>query len=212
MIAYLEDFLFPREEINRPLKTFSGGERSRLQMALNLKEPGDIWIFDEPTNDLDLETLQILEKTLTEFEGSVILISHDRSFLSNITNRVWLLDQKKLEYFHGGYEQVSPYLEALALNRELESEQEAEVQKVVSPEVKAKKKLSNKEKDRLRKLPSLIESTETKIEELNSKISEMGSMELTKEDSEKLSLFATEMGNLEEELLAMYEEFEELQS
>ncbi|MBK24371.1 MAG: hypothetical protein CME70_10275 [Halobacteriovorax sp.] len=212
VIAYLEDFLFPREEINRPLRTFSGGERSRLQMALNLKEPGDIWIFDEPTNDLDLETLQILEKTLTEFEGSVILISHDRSFLSNITNRVWLLDSKKLEYFHGGYEQVSPYLEALALNKELESEQETVIQEAPNPEVKSKKKLSNKEKDRLRKLPTLIESSERKIEELNSKISEMGAMELTKEDSEKLSLLATEMGDLEEELLAMYEEFEELQS
>lgn len=211
VISYLEDFLFPRGELNRPLKTFSGGERSRLQMALNLKEPGDIWIFDEPTNDLDLETLQILEKTLEEFEGSIILISHDRSFLSNVTNRVWLLDDKHIEFFQGGYEQVSPYLEAMALQKEL-----AKVKPVTQPKEDQKKqdkrKLTNKEKDRLRKLPSLIEETEVKIEELNSTISEMGSQELSKEDSLILSEKAAEMGQLEEDLLAMYEEFEELQS
>lgn len=211
VISYLEDFLFPRAEINRPLKTFSGGERSRLQMALNLKEPGDIWIFDEPTNDLDLETLQILEKTLMNFEGSIILISHDRSFLSNITNRVWLLDHKKIEHFQAGYDQVSPYLEALAMNKELEKVKPDEIEVKVSDQA-VKRKLSNKEKDRLRKLPKLIEESEAKVEQINSTITELGAKELSKEDANKLSELATQMGTLEENLLAMYEEFEELQS
>ena len=78
VISYLEDFLFPREEIHRPLKTFSGGEKNRLQMALNLKESADLFIFDEPTNDLDIDTLQILETKLAEFNESLLLISHDR--------------------------------------------------------------------------------------------------------------------------------------
>ncbi|MFT6068201.1 MAG: ATP-binding cassette subfamily F protein uup [Bacteriovoracaceae bacterium] len=213
VISYLEDFLFPREEINRPLRTFSGGERSRLQMALNLKEPGDIWIFDEPTNDLDLETLQILEKALMDFEGSIILISHDRSFLSNITNRVWLLDHKKIEFFQAGYEQVSPYLEALALSKEFEEEgQSEELSKAAGAPVIQKKKLSNKEKDRLKKLPKLIETTERKIEELNSKVLELGTKELSQEESKQLAHLASEMGTLEESLLSMYEEFELLQA
>lgn len=212
VISYLEDFLFPREEINRPLKTFSGGERSRLQMALNLKEPGDIWIFDEPTNDLDLETLQILEKTLMDFEGSIILISHDRSFLSNITNRVWLLDDKKIEHFQAGYEQVSPYLEALTLNKQLEENKPEEETQSVSTNNSPKKKISNKEKIRLRKLPSLIEQAEKDVEKYNSEITKMGTMELSKEEAEKLSTLATKMAVLEESLLAMYEEFEEIQS
>lgn len=213
VISYLEDFLFPREEINRPLRTFSGGERSRLQMALNLKEPGDIWIFDEPTNDLDLETLQILEKALMDFEGSIILISHDRSFLSNITNRVWLLDHKKIEFFQAGYEQVSPYLEALALSKEFEDDEETEVlSKAAAVQESPKKKLSNKEKDRLKKLPKLIQTTEAKIEELNKIVVDLGSKELNQDESKQLADIATEMGTLEESLLSMYEEFEELQS
>ncbi len=214
VISYLEDFMFPREEINRPLRTFSGGERSRLQMALNLKEPGDIWIFDEPTNDLDLETLQILEKALMDFEGSIILISHDRSFLSNITNRVWLLDQKKIEFFQAGYEQVSPYLEALALSKEFEEESQSEElsKSAGAPVPQKKKKLSNKEKDRLKKLPKLIENTEAKIEELNTIAVDLGTKELTQEESKQLAEVASEMGTLEESLLSMYEEFELLQA
>lgn len=212
VISYLEDFLFPREEINRPLRTFSGGERSRLQMALNLKEPGDIWIFDEPTNDLDLETLQILEKTLIAFEGSVLLISHDRSFLSNITNRVWLLDHKKIEFFQAGYEQVSPYLEALALSKEFEENENGQDTVEQPVQQSSKKKLSNKEKDKLKKLPKLIKTTESKIEELNKKVVDLGSKELNKDESKQLADFASEMGTLEESLLSMYEEFEELQS
>jgi len=117
--AWFESFLFNKDNIHRPLKTFSGGERNRLQMALNLTKAGDLWIFDEPTNDLDLETLGILETKLKEFKGSLILISHDRAFLSNTTNKVWLLDNQTLESFNGGYEQVAPYLDAIELEKEI---------------------------------------------------------------------------------------------
>ncbi len=117
--SYFESFLFHRDDIHRPLKTFSGGEKSRLQLALNLTRSGDILIFDEPTNDLDLETIGILEEKLTEFQGAVILISHDRAFLSTVTNKVWLLEDQKLQNFEGGYEQVAPYLEALEMERDL---------------------------------------------------------------------------------------------
>jgi ATP-binding cassette subfamily F protein uup len=89
--AYFEKFLFNRDEINRPLHTFSGGERNRLQMALNLAKSADLWIFDEPTNDLDLESLAILESHLAKFSGSLIVVSHDRAFLSSVTNKIWLL-------------------------------------------------------------------------------------------------------------------------
>jgi ATP-binding cassette subfamily F protein uup len=119
VFSYFESFLFHRDDIHRPLKTFSGGEKSRLQLALNLTRVGDILIFDEPTNDLDLETIQILEEKLGSFPGAVILISHDRTFLSTVTNKVWLLEDGKLQNFEGGYEQVSPYLEALEMERDL---------------------------------------------------------------------------------------------
>jgi ATP-binding cassette subfamily F protein uup len=119
VFSYFESFLFHRDDIHRPLKTFSGGEKSRLQLALNLTRVGDILIFDEPTNDLDLETIQILEEKLGTFQGAVILISHDRAFLSTVTNKVWMLEDGKLQNFEGGYEQVAPYLEAVEMEREL---------------------------------------------------------------------------------------------
>lgn len=121
VFSYFESFLFHRDDIHRPMKTFSGGEKSRLQLALNLTRVGDILIFDEPTNDLDLETIQILEEKLGSFQGAVILISHDRTFLSTVTNKVWLLEDGKLQNFEGGYEQVSPYLEALEMERDLKN-------------------------------------------------------------------------------------------
>jgi ATP-binding cassette subfamily F protein uup len=118
--SYFESFLFNRDDIHRPLKTFSGGEKSRLQLALNLTRVGDILIFDEPTNDLDLETIGILEEKLAAFQGAVILISHDRAFLSTVTNKVWLLENGKLQNFEGGYDQVAPYLDAIEMEKELE--------------------------------------------------------------------------------------------
>ncbi len=121
VFSYFESFLFHRDDIHRPLKTFSGGEKSRLQLALNLTRVGDILIFDEPTNDLDLETIQILEEKLGAFQGAVILISHDRTFLSTVTNKIWLLEEGKLQNFEGGYEQVAPYLEAVEMEKDLKN-------------------------------------------------------------------------------------------
>ncbi len=176
--AYFESFLFHRDDIKRPLKTFSGGEKSRLQLAFNLTKVGDILIFDEPTNDLDLETIQILEEKLSEFQGAVIIISHDRAFLSTVTNKVWLIDDKKLQNFEGGYDQVSPYLDALELERELEKSSkedkpEAKIEtKAEVPKVSMKKasKQTNKDKARIETLYAEIESTEEKLKIIQDKM------------------------------------------
>jgi ATP-binding cassette subfamily F protein uup len=165
--SYFESFLFHRDDIHRPLKTFSGGEKSRLQLALNLTRIGDILIFDEPTNDLDLETIQILEEKLSEFQGAVILISHDRAFLSTVTNKVWLLENKKLQNFEGGYEQVAPYLEVLELEREMADEDRTDPKavEITAPAKELQKlgNLNNKDKKRLETIYTDIESTETKL-------------------------------------------------
>ncbi len=113
--AYFESYLFSKSELNRPISTFSGGEKNRLQMALNFLHAGDLWIFDEPTNDLDLATLQILENNLAKFEGALILISHDRSFLANVTNKIWLMRNNRIELFNGGYEQAEAYIDAITI-------------------------------------------------------------------------------------------------
>lgn len=85
--SYLENFLFSSDEIKRPIHTFSGGEKNRLQLAQFMKHARDLWIFDEPTNDLDLETIGILEEELRNYEGALIIVGHDRSFIDNVTDK-----------------------------------------------------------------------------------------------------------------------------
>jgi ATP-binding cassette subfamily F protein uup len=208
VVSYFESFLFERTEIHRPLKTFSGGEKSRLQLALNFTRPGDILIFDEPTNDLDLETIQLLEEKLTNFDGALILISHDRAFLSTITNKVWLIENKSLEIFEGGYEQVTPYLEALELEKELK-EAEAEVPKVI---IKEKKPITNKEKERLQAIYGEIENTERKTKVIEEKLALFNFSDLSAPNSSQLKILTDAQHLLENQLLSLYEELEYLTS
>ena len=212
--SYFESFLFHRDDIHRPLKTFSGGEKSRLQLALNLTKSGDILIFDEPTNDLDLETIGILEEKLSEFQGAVILISHDRAFLSTVTNKVWLIENKKLQNFEGGYEQVAPYLEALDLEREM-AEDNIDSQNgtnaPLSP-VKEVIKLNNKEKKRLETIYDDIESTEGKLKIIEEKIANLDFSKLADPKNQELKILTDAQTVLEERLLALYEELEDLES
>ncbi len=211
VISYFESFLFERDDINRPLKTFSGGEKSRLQLALNLTKPGDILIFDEPTNDLDLETIQILEEKLAEFPGAVILISHDRAFLSTVTNKVWLIDEKKLQNFEGGYDQVSPYLEALEIEKELKENAKEAPQAPPQPATTQPKAVSNKNKLRLDTIYTDIESTEAKIKIIEEKIAGLDYTKLADPKNGELKILTDAQGVLEERLLALYQELEELE-
>ena len=216
--SYFESFLFGRDDIHRPLKTFSGGEKSRLQLAYNLTKIGDILIFDEPTNDLDLETIQILEEKLGEFPGAVILISHDRAFLSTVTNKVWLLDEKKLQNFEGGYEQVSPYLDALELEREYKTPtpQSAPasipepITVAAAPKASAKP-VNNKNKQRMDAIYQDIEATETKSKIIQEKIAGLDYTKLSDPKNSELKILTDAQSTLEERLLSLYQELEELE-
>ncbi|MFA6238361.1 MAG: ABC-F family ATP-binding cassette domain-containing protein [Bacteriovorax sp.] len=209
--SYFESFLFNRDDIHRPLKTFSGGEKSRLQLALNLTRVGDILIFDEPTNDLDLETIQILEEKLSEFQGAVILISHDRAFLSTVTDKVWLIDQKKLQNFEGGYEQVAPYLEALEIEKQIADESRFDP-KIEEPKALQKEKLNNKEKKRMELIYEEIETTEQKIKIIEEKIANLDFTKLADPKNQELKILTDAQTFLEEKLLNLYEELEDLES
>lgn len=212
VISYFESFLFHRDDVNRPLKTFSGGEKSRLQLALNLTKPGDILIFDEPTNDLDLETIEILENKLSEFQGALIIISHDRAFLSTVTNKVWLIDNASIEKFEGGYDQVEPYLDALALEKELNNDAE-EITPEITPESKSEaKKLSNKEKERLNAILPEIESFEQKLKIIEGKIAAFDFTKLSDPNNGELKILTDAQNFLEEKLMLLYEELENLEN
>lgn len=212
--SWFESFLFNKENIHRPLKTFSGGERNRLQMALNFTRSGDLWIFDEPTNDLDLETLQILEQKLGEFKGSLIIISHDRAFLSNTTNKVWLLDEQKIESFGGGYAQVEDYLEALAMEKQiLEDEKKEPKSKAgVEKKVEEKKKITPQDKKRIKKLEFDIPKLEKNLELVQEQLDAFDYSNMDEELSIKLHDLNSQQKEFEEGLLSAYEELEELKS
>ncbi|MDE5285722.1 MAG: ATP-binding cassette domain-containing protein, partial [Buchnera aphidicola] len=94
LIGYLKDFLFPPDKIHSLVKTLSGGECNRLLLAKIFLKPSNVLILDEPTNDLDLDTLQILEKIIKNYQGTILIVSHDRIFLENSVNQYWIFKEK----------------------------------------------------------------------------------------------------------------------
>lgn len=166
LYSYLDDFLFSPEESKRPLHTFSGGERKRLQLAKFLLEPSDFMVFDEPTNDLDLESIAILEEELSKFQGPILLITHDRHLIKNISTECWALEDQKLHIFTAGFEQWEKKKQSE--KKEMDSFQKKP--STVEEKNKGPLKLSNKEKQRLRKLPQEIEDKEIIVLQLEEEL------------------------------------------
>lgn len=215
--AYFQNFLFNKDQLKRPLSSFSGGELNRLQLAINLKNESDVWIFDEPTNDLDIESIEILEDKLENFQGTVLVISHDRSFLENVTNKIWVVRDKGIEFFNSGYSQVQAYLDAMELEESLRRESPVKAQVQEAPEssqerAKEAAKLSNKEKELLKKLPTLISELEARIQEMEEQIAGVDYASLDAQASEDLNRLVNEKDESETRLLEMYEQLEDFES
>ncbi len=162
--GYLREFLFPPEYLTKKIGVLSGGEKTRVALALLFTKDFDVLILDEPTNDLDIPTINILEEYLIDFEGSVIFVSHDRYFVDKVA--------KKLFIFKGDgvvEESHIPYTEYLEIEKELKA-LENEVKKISAPKKekpkKKAKKLSYKEQKELEELPKLIEELENTITEI----------------------------------------------
>lgn len=163
VISYLENYLFSRDQVHRPIETLSGGEKNRLQLAMFMKHDADLWIFDEPTNDLDIETIELLEKELASYDAPVIIVGHDRAFIDNVCKTTWLVHDKTIELFEGGYSQVAPYLHALELEeKSLKEAAKPSPTKEEPKTAQTKPELSYQEKKRL----ETIESDIHKIEEV----------------------------------------------
>ena len=165
VVSYMEDFLFAREQMRTPLEVLSGGERGRLMLARALAKPSNLLVLDEPTNDLDLETLDVLEEMLGDYEGTVILISHDRDFLDRVVTSVIAPDGngKWIEYA-GGYSDMLSQRGA-DLQRETVKAPAAE-KREPKPAAKApapKRRLSFNEKHALETLPKTIETLHAEI-------------------------------------------------
>ena len=166
--GYLKDFLFPAERARSPVKALSGGERNRLLLARLLTRPVNVLVLDEPTNDLDLETLELLESLLVDWPGTLLLVSHDRRFLDNIVTSTIALDGSGgVEEFVGGYEDYERQRSAAA---SVETPVPASRPAAAVMEAPARRRLSYNEQRELDSLPARIEALETERASLQTEV------------------------------------------
>lgn len=172
VIGYLKGFLFTPKRAMTPVRSLSGGERNRIILAKLFTRPANLLILDEPTNDLDMETLEVLEAKLAEYSGTLIVVSHDREFLDNVvTSTIVFEDGGKLREYVGGYSDWLRQGKELAELDRHESGAKPETGKGTADESPRVAKLSYKEQRELDKLPEKIESLESRIDKLGKEIS-----------------------------------------
>ena len=166
VIGYLADFLFPRERAVSPVKSLSGGERNRLLLARLFARSANVLVLDEPTNDLDIETLELLEELIGSFDGTVLLVSHDRAFLDNIvTSTLAFEGNGQVVEYVGGYDDYIRQTRAAGVTSAPASTPKAQlpISKESAEETRSRKKLSYKESRELEALPGRIEALESEL-------------------------------------------------
>ncbi len=210
--GYLRDFLFPAERARSPVKALSGGERNRLLLARLLTRAANVLILDEPTNDLDLETLELLEEQLAEFPGTILIVSHDRTFLDNVVTSVFAFEGhgRVVEYV-GGYEDWKRQRAASASPAVTTPPKPPTA--TPTPRVDNKRaaaaKLSFKEKKELEQLPARIESLEQELRTLEA---QLGSSDFYKSGAKAIKSATDRLDPLQAELLEAYERQQQLKA
>lgn len=168
--GYLKNFLFPKEFLDKPVGVLSGGEKNRLALALLFTKEYDCLILDEPTNDLDIATINILEEYLLSFEGAILIVSHDRYFIDKITNKLWAYENGKIEQIYMEYSEYLDIEEELNQLSDIESELGQSIETKEKQKI-SKVKLTYKQNQILQNHPALIEALESRISELNHALS-----------------------------------------
>ena len=205
VMGYLGDFLFTPEQVRGPITRLSGGERSRLQLARLLARPCNVLVLDEPTNDLDLETLELLEELLLEFQGTLLLVSHDRAFLDNIVTSTLVFEgDGELNEYVGGYRD---WLRVVASRGTPEEVKEAPAK--IRAETPRTRKLSYKEKTELEGMPSRIEAFETEKRAIEEKMAEPS---FYKSEGKTIAQSTTRLEELVDLLEHAYARWEELEA
>jgi ATP-binding cassette subfamily F protein uup len=208
VIGYLQDFLFPPAQILAPVRSLSGGEHNRLLLAKLFSVPSNVLVLDEPTNDLDTETLELLEERILDYGGTILLVSHDRAFLNNVvTSTIVFEGAGRLEEYVGGYDDWLSQRRAQAMP---EAQQVATKQEKPKTErtMREKRKLSFKETRELASLPQTIEALEKEKVEI---IAALSSPEFyAKGDPAQLNVTSARLEALEKELNGAYRHWEEL--
>ncbi len=212
IIGYLQDFLFSPDRARSPVKILSGGERNRLFLARLFTKPFNLLIMDEPTNDLDIETLELLEELLLEYSGTLLLVSHDRAFLNNVvTSTIVMEGNGVINEYSGGYDDwltqrsaVIPETKPKVKNSEpVVKEEQPAKEKIIVP-----RKLSFKEERELETLPVKIEKLETEQEELYTLLADVN---FYQKGPTEIAKAKAKLEKIEDELLRMYQRWEYLE-
>ena len=204
VISYLQDFLFAPERCRQPVKALSGGERNRLLLAKLFTQPSNVLVLDEPTNDLDIDTLDLLEELLIDYKGTIILVSHDRAFLNNVVTSTLVFEgDGSINQYIGGYDD---WLRQRKTEQPASSQQPAKAQTKASS---ASKKLSYKDQRELDNLPQEIENLETQIAELSEQISQP---DFYRGDRNDIAETETRLSELQQQLSHCYDRWESLEN
>jgi ATP-binding cassette subfamily F protein uup len=202
VIGYLRQFLFTGKQAMSPIKMFSGGEKNRLMLAKILSQPANLLVLDEPTNDLDVETLELLEEMLVDYEGTLILISHDRTFLNNIVSSTIVMEGNAIiEQYNGGYDD---YIQQKDNKSKSKS---SEPQSAKTKPKKSSQKLSYNDQQLLKSLPRNIEDLENEISMAQKLLSDPDFYQ--NPDAQNLTI---NLKSMEKELELLYDKWSELDS
>jgi ATP-binding cassette subfamily F protein uup len=223
VISYLQDFLFEPDRARQPIKALSGGERNRLLLARLFTKPANVLVLDEPTNDLDAETLELLEDLLVEFEGTVLLVSHDRAFLNEVCTSLLVFEgDGRISEYIGGYDdwqrekgRARTPLRAVGGASDEGGERSPRPTAEVSPTAsndsantaKKSRKLTNKERAELEALPAKIEALEAEQASLTTKLADP---KFFKTAGAEVRSATERLHELESELAAAYARWTEL--
>ena len=208
IISYLQDFLFAPDRTRSPVRVLSGGEKNRLLLAKLFTQPFNVLVMDEPTNDLDVETLELLEELLLDYQGTLLLVSHDRAFLNNVVTSTLVFEgEGRVEEYAGGYDDW--LVQRAQTPAPAGKPEKSEKKETAPPKKAAAKKLSYKEERELEALPSRLEEMEAKLEELHQ---QLGDPALYQKDPSAIPKIQKQLEALEQELKKAYGRWEALEA
>ena len=213
VIGYLKDFLFPPERIDSPVKALSGGERNRLLLAKIFTQSANMMVLDEPTNDLDVDTLELLEELLAEYQGTLLLVSHDRTFLDNVVTSTLVFEgDGQFTEYAGGYDDWERYQRQIPEAPATASKRINSRPSPAPAEAKSNgkpRKLTYKEQRELETLPAKIEVLEAEQSDLHAR---MGEGDFYRQESDKITATLERLKAVTLELEASYQRWQDLES
>ncbi|MBS9438620.1 ABC transporter ATP-binding protein [Photorhabdus noenieputensis] len=213
VLGYLQDFLFHPKRAMTPVKALSGGERNRLLLARLFLKPSNLLVLDEPTNDLDVETLELLEELVDNYTGTVLLVSHDRQFVDNSVTECWIFEGNGVinNYVGGYYDAQQQREQTISLRRQNEKKlpTEVKVEKVKESPKSSRNKMSHHLFRELEQLPSLLEKLEEELDQLQSQVSDPEFFSQPHVVTQKI---LTELSEKEQALEAAFDRWHELET